>query len=108
MTDQRKTDQMTAQEMPPETCPECGARMKPSREPLRISTKYVGTYDAMCCPVCKFYYFTEKEYDKALEDAEALGLGPQRRMVVSVGLQELVKDLPKVTAASSMEINIGQ
>lgn len=60
-----------------ELCPRCGATMKERKEPLRIRGIYVGSYDSMSCPVCKYYYFTDKEYDLAVSNAQSLGLiGP--------------------------------
>jgi hypothetical protein len=51
--------------------------MRESKEPLRIRGTYVGSYDSMTCPVCKYFYFTDKEYDLAISDARSLGLiGP--------------------------------
>lgn len=51
--------------------------MKERKESLRIRGTYVGSYDSMSCPICKYYYFTEKEYDLALGNARSLGvIGP--------------------------------
>ena len=57
-----------------ETCPQCGNDMLPAKEPLRIRGTYVGNYAAMSCPVCRYYYFTDDEYDLAWRDARSLGL----------------------------------
>ena len=57
-----------------ESCPRCGSLMVPAKEPLRIRGTYVGNYAAMSCPVCRYYYFTEDEYDLAWHDARNLGL----------------------------------
>jgi len=60
-----------------ELCPKCGTEMVEKDEPLRVRGVYVGSYNAMSCPICTYYYFTEKDYDLALSDARALGLvGP--------------------------------
>jgi hypothetical protein len=77
-----------------EFCPKCGTRMKKSNEPLRIRGTYVGSYESMSCPVCKYYYFTDKEYDQALYDARSLGVvGPP---------------LPEIgSAITSEKLNIG-
>jgi len=55
------------------------------KEPLRIRGLYVGPYDAMSCPICRYYYFTNREYDLALSDARSLGLvGPALPYVTSM------------------------
>lgn len=58
----------------PELCPKCGFNMVASRESLKIRGVYIGVYDAMRCPICKYYYFTEKEYDLALKEAISIGI----------------------------------
>ncbi len=60
-----------------EFCPQCGTEMVAKKELLKIRETHVGHYDAMSCPNCKYFYFTEKDYDSALRDARELGLiGP--------------------------------
>ena len=59
--------------------------MKEGKEPLRVRGIYVGSYDSMSCPVCKYYYFTEKEYDLALDNARSLGVvGPPLTEISSI------------------------
>jgi hypothetical protein len=61
----------------PESCPRCGTQMKETKEPLKIRGNFVGLYDAMRCPICKYRYFTDTEYDLALDTARSLGIvGP--------------------------------
>jgi hypothetical protein len=56
--------------------------MRARKEPLRVRGTYVGSYDAMSCMICRFYYFTDSEYDLALRDARSLGLvGPPLPMI---------------------------
>jgi len=68
-----------------ELCPRCGTEMAQGREPLRIDDSYVGHYDAMSCPICKYYYFTDVDYDSALSDARRFGLvGPSLPVFIEV------------------------
>jgi hypothetical protein len=65
-----------------EFCPRCGTAMSPSRESLRVRGIYVGIFDSMTCPICRYYYFTDKEYDTALETARSMGIvGPEIPLV---------------------------
>ena len=51
--------------------------MKGDRKPLRIRGTYVGTFDAISCPICMYHYFPEEVYDQALTQSISLGLvGP--------------------------------
>jgi hypothetical protein len=72
-----------------ESCPRCGTLMKETKEPLRIRGTFVGTYDAMSCPICKYHYFTETEYDLALYTARSLGIvGPPLLEISSIVTSE--------------------
>jgi hypothetical protein len=72
-----------------ESCPRCGTKMKGTKEPLKIRGTYVGLYEAMSCPICKYHYFTEAEYDLALYTARSLGIvGPPLLEISSVVTSE--------------------
>jgi hypothetical protein len=58
----------------PEYCPKCNTQMTNQRRPLHIRDTYVGVFDAMACPVCSYYYFTDMEYDLAILEAARFGL----------------------------------
>jgi hypothetical protein len=82
-----------------EMCPKCGTKMAPNREALRIRGTYVGHFAAMTCPICRYHYFMEDEYNLALSQAEALGLvGPT--MPYTISLQETDFGFLKVLSSS--------
>jgi hypothetical protein len=63
--------------IPEERCPRCGTEMVPRMEALRVNGAYVGHFDAMSCPICSYYYFTEKGVDLGLKAAREIGVvGP--------------------------------
>ncbi len=89
--------------MEKESCPRCGTAMLARKEPLRVRNAYVGTYNAMSCPVCHYYYFTDDEYDLAWRDARSLGLVgvpfPPKTLPV-VAFQEIASDTARRTYSS--------
>lgn len=90
-----------------ESCPRCGARMKERKEPLRIRGTYIGSYDSMSCPICKYYYFTEKEYDLALDNARSLRVvGPPLLDIGSIVTSEKLNIDPfyRIDRPSNSEI----
>ena len=60
-----------------EYCPRCQSELSLKKEPFKVRNTYVGAFEAMSCPICGYYYFTDREYDFALDQARSLGLvGP--------------------------------
>jgi len=85
-----------------ELCPRCGNEMVPKKKSLRIKGTYVGNYDAMSCPICRYYYFTDSEYDLALDDARSLGLvGPPSPHITSIIASEPITVYPSLPMSTN-------
>lgn len=81
-----------------EFCPKCGTKMLPGKEPLMIKGACVGTYSALSCPNCKYFYFIEEDYDLALTAARSLGLvGP-----TLPSLKPLIVQAPMISLSSEV------
>ena len=80
--------------------------MVDSKEPLKIHDVYVGSYDAISCPVCRYYYLTERDYDLALNDAWSLGLIglPVHELIVGVSLEEINFGSPWRVTSSNIRV----
>jgi len=60
-----------------ELCPRCGSLMENGRKPLHIRGTYVGTFDAIACPICQYRYFPDEVYDQILAQGLRFGvIGP--------------------------------
>ena len=60
------------------SCPKCDGILRPGQTPFKIRGELVGSFDALVCSGCDYFVLTSSGYDKAIHQAQIMGLvGPE-------------------------------
>jgi len=56
------------------SCPNDGSSLQPGQAPFKIREHLVGNFDALVCKSCNFFMLTSLGYQKAMKEAQNLGI----------------------------------